>query len=510
MSRLPQGGFGRALERFTRGHAPPALVVLVVALAARLYALGAESLWIDEAISYGRAMLPLDELIADSVRRKHLPTYFLLLKGWTHVGDSEQMLRLPSVLFGTASAVLAYFLGAALHDRFSGLATGLLVALSKLQVHYGQEARMYALLCMATTLALAGMVQLARRPELAGQSPVQLWRELRGEPSVDDVDRADSRRTALAWLAVLAGTVLALYTHNTAPFFVVSLNAAALAAVIGTGAHRWRFARNWLGCMLAALALWSPWLPTLLRQTGTMKESWKGRPATTEWAHDVFVDVFLLGDDGRVLACMLLVFGLAALWTLRERKRLFFVCLAFALAGPLVALAASQVVPMFYRRLLLWSAPAWFALVGTGMAALPRPLPALALAAVLVLAQPALAHYYQTDGKPRWRPMLQKLSAETDERSVILAARSERFLDYYYGRKDDPVPRREYKHVVSKPRPVERYVRDAQEFYVVGQTQERVFKDLQARIAKTRRYRAVATWRHGNAVIVKYRRKAGR
>ena len=163
---------------------------------------------------------------------------------------------------------------------------------------------------------------------------------------------------------------------------------------------------------------------------------------------------------------------------------------------------------MFYRRLLLWAAPPWFALVGAGMAALPRWLPALALALVLFLAQPSLAAYYRTDGKPRWRPMLQELSAVTDERSVILAARSERFLDYYYGRKDDPVPRREYKHVFSKPRPIERYVGDASEFYVVGQTQERVFKDLQARIAKKRRYKAVSTARHANAVIVKYRLKS--
>jgi hypothetical protein len=295
---------------------------------------------------------------------------------------------------------------------------------------------------------------------------------------------------------------------NTAPFFIVSLNAGALVMVIGSGPVRWRFAVNWLACMLAALALWSPWLPTLLQQTGTMRDSWKGRPATGEWAYEVFVDVFLLGDDRGVLALALLAFGLGALWTLRDRRRLFFACLAFALAGPLVALAASQVVPMFYRRLLVWAAPPWFALVAAGMAGLPRLLPALALVVVLSLAQPSLAAYYRNEGKPRWRPMLQRLSLETDERSLILAARSERFLDYYYGRKDDPVPRREYKHVVSKPRPIERYVRDASEFYVVGQSQERVFRDLQARIAKTRRYKAVATTRHANAVIVKYRRRS--
>src|SRR5688500_4218083 len=129
MPRRFQERFGGALARVisgiapalrggamaSRGHAAPALAVLAVALGTRLYQLGEESLWIDEAISWGRASLGLEDLLADSVQRKHLPTYFVLLKAWMLVGDSEAMLRLPSVLFGTVSAVLAYFLGAALH-----------------------------------------------------------------------------------------------------------------------------------------------------------------------------------------------------------------------------------------------------------------------------------------------------------------------------------------------------------------------------------------------------------
>jgi mannosyltransferase len=507
-SRWLPGGGGRALSRIARGHAAPALAVLLVALLTRLYQLGAESLWIDEAISYGRATLPPGELLADSVRRKHLPTYFLLLKAVIYIGDSEQMLRLPSVVFGAASAVLAYFIGATLHGRMAGLTAGLLTAVSRLQVHYGQEARMYALLCMATTLAMLGALQLARQPELAALGPRQLWRGLGGEPGdAPALTRADCRRALFAWLAVLAGTTLALYTHNTAPFFVISLNAGALVAVLGSGASRWRFARNWLACMLAVLALWSAWLPTLLQQTGTMRSSWKGRAATTEWAHGVVADVFLLGAERDVLAFMLLGLALCAVYSLRDRKRLLLMCLLFAVAGPLVALAVSQFVPIFYRRLLLWAAPPFFALIGAGIAGLPRLVPALALAAVLLLSQPGLSSYYRDDVKPRWRPMLQKLSAETDERSVILAARSERFLDYYYGRNDDRVPPRAYVHVFSKRRALERYVGDAAEFHVVGQTQERVFKNLRKWIAQTRRYRLVATERHRNAIILKYRLK---
>lgn len=476
-------------QRVLAGHWAALLVVFSVALWARLHQLGDESVWIDEAISFARANRSYDALIADSIERKHLPTYFLLLKAVLQHGDSEWMMRLPSALFGTVTAVLGYALGAVLYGRGAGLASGLLAASAPILVHYGQEARMYALMAMATTCAMVGLAWLATHPDAAAAAP---------------------RRAAGAWAAVLLGAALAMYTHNTSPLFAVTLNAAALVVCLGMPGHtqRWRFARNWLACMAAVVAIWSFWLPTLLRQTATMTTAWRGRAATPEWVSGVFVDLYLLGDEG-ALACVLVALALWGLYALRARKHLALMLLTLALVGPLLTYAVSQQVPIFYRRLLIWAIPPWFALCAVGLAALPRAAAAIAVCALLLLVPPRLAGYYAAQAKPAWRPLLQKLASETDEHSVILNARAERFLTYYITRKSDPLPRRNYQRVKSQPsqKHLARAVGDAEVFYLVGQTQEEAFKNARRTIAASGHYREVWSERSKNAAVVKYRRK---
>lgn len=491
-------------------------MVAVPALIARLYELGQESLWIDEAITFGRIRLPLRELIADTIKRKHLPTYFLMLKGWAQLGDSEWMLRFPSAIFGVVTALLAYAAGVVLHGRVAGLAAGLLVAIASGQVHYGQEARMYALLSVATTLALLGLSRLAREPELAGAWPFARRAnvshlaptESASEPAAPTSPPAPrmTRSSKRAWLYVFAGTVLALYTHNTAAFFVVALNAAAFAVWIAAPRRWLGFARNWLLCMACAFVAWAPWLPTLLGQTTDVREHWRGREANFEWSREVLRDLYAFGDASGASGLLALVLVAVAAYGLRERKRLFWGTLIFATAGTLAAYLASQSVPMFYRRLLIWTGPPWFALIGVGIASLPAVVSCAAGAALLSLLLPGLAAYYARDTKPGWRPLIAKLSEQTDEHSLILSARAERFLTYYYERKDDPLPRRPFVKVRTPN--LDGYVHDAQEFFLVGQSSELDYREIQASIARSHRYKAVWTQRSQNAVLIKYRARA--
>jgi hypothetical protein len=226
----------------------------------------------------------------------------------------------------------------------------------------------------------------------------------------------------------------------------------------------------------------------------------------------VLSDVFLLGDGGGPLGYLLLALGACGLYALRERKHVALMLVMLAAAGPLLMYAISQYVPMFYRRLLLWAGPPWLALVGIGLAALPRPLLVIAACALGLLVQPRLAQYYAADQKPAWRPLLQKLTRETDASAVVLSGKAERFLNYYFERKTDPLPRRAYARVRSRPnaKHLQRYVGDAPEFFVVGQTQEPSFRNLRRLIAKSGGHRQVWYERHKNAAVVKYRSKRAR
>ena len=138
------------------------------ALLLRLYRLGWQGLWFDEAYTLFIARMPAVEawraLVVDGV---HPPLFYALQKAALALGQSEFALRLPSAVFGAAAVPLVYILG----RRWAGWGTGalaaLLLALSPFHLWTSQDARMYSLLA---ALALACMLTfdgVLRRPGLA-------------------------------------------------------------------------------------------------------------------------------------------------------------------------------------------------------------------------------------------------------------------------------------------------------------------------------------------------------
>lgn len=170
--------------------------VLILGLGLRLWGLNS-ALWYDEAFSAWLARLPLSNLIEATLGDVHPPLYYLILAGVTRlVGHSEAALRLPSLLAGLALIWLVYRLSRSLgHSEATAHTAALLCAIAPFQVYYSQEARPYALVMLAYTAAVLGLVE---------------------------------RRT---WLFVL-GAGLALYLNNMSVVFVGCLLAVQLVSLI--------------------------------------------------------------------------------------------------------------------------------------------------------------------------------------------------------------------------------------------------------------------------------------
>ena len=120
-------------------------LLAVVALGAmlRLWAIGAEPLWLDEAFSVWVAAHNMPDLVrfVASVDH-HPPLYYLLLHGWQRTfGDAQATVRLLSALLGVAAIPLFYFGGRILVGRRAAWIAALLLAVSPFHVRYGQEAR---------------------------------------------------------------------------------------------------------------------------------------------------------------------------------------------------------------------------------------------------------------------------------------------------------------------------------------------------------------------------------
>ena len=167
-----------------------AIVVLgalyfVLALALRLYRLGAQSLWLDEGGTWAEVTrkgwpVLLGELFD---RDAAYPLYHLLLKAWVALaGDTEWALRLPSALAG-ALAVVAIYLAANAPGRrppatgertepgdlmqrsrpaIAGSVAALLFATSPFALWHAQDAKAYSLLMLVVALQLWALLRALR------------------------------------------------------------------------------------------------------------------------------------------------------------------------------------------------------------------------------------------------------------------------------------------------------------------------------------------------------------
>jgi uncharacterized membrane protein len=137
-------------------------LILLLAAATRILHITAQSLWIDEGITYFNISQPdlLDTLIRTDV---HPPLYFMLLEGWIALaGGSVLSMRMFSALFGVLGVALIVPLArefARPHRWFQHpsvpILSALMLTLSDPDVVLAQDVRMYTL---RTVLILISMI----------------------------------------------------------------------------------------------------------------------------------------------------------------------------------------------------------------------------------------------------------------------------------------------------------------------------------------------------------------
>ncbi|MCL4543082.1 MAG: glycosyltransferase family 39 protein [Chloroflexi bacterium] len=227
------------------------LALCVVAFGLRLFKLGNQSLWYDEALSYSIATLPLPRIVTHLARVDvHPPLYFVLLHFWVlGAGRSETSLRLLSAVAGTGAVAGVTVLGKRLGGMAVGLVSGVLACFSPFLVYYSQEVRMYALLLLTSTIA-----------------GYALWRAMQGE--------------ARWWRVYILAAAAMLWTHLTGILIFIAFNVwccsswivqiirgrqclstvSASAAGVPLGTHL----RQWMMAQLFVILLFAPWVPVLV------------------------------------------------------------------------------------------------------------------------------------------------------------------------------------------------------------------------------------------------------
>lgn len=338
------------------------LVLLIgLAFAARVASLTAQGLWRDEVDALLFATAPLQEVLTSFTRPGwNGPFYFLLLRAWVALaGQSAFALRYLSLLLGVLTVPLIYVLGKRRLGQTAGLFAAVLAACAPYQVWYAQEVKMYTLLPFLALLALYAL------------------------------DRACETPRAAWWGAALVATSLAFYSHIL----------AALLVPVACGwflLHPRRDPRAWVGGGVVLALLTLPYLPLLGWQLPLLLQ---GEQNTGYPAYTLSQMAFILLNGWSTG-----IGGWGGLWVIRGCGLVAFVGAAYLLlaskareAGQLLIwlllpLAAIWLVslrrPLFTDRYLIWSALAFYLLIGAALAALPgrwRALGLVALAGMLTV-----------------------------------------------------------------------------------------------------------------------------
>ena len=304
--------------------------------------------WIDEGLSVGIA----DRAIGDIPGVLRLdgspPLYYMLLHFWLGLaGDGEEAARSLSLLLALIAVPVVWWGARMLFGERAGWFAAVLTGVNPFLTRYAVEARMYALFIV---LGLVACIALARL--FAGDDP----------------------RPARRWIAVFAGSLVALlYTHNWALFFAAACAAACAALVaLAPPELRPRRRRDAVVAFGAVALLYAPWLPSLLFQAAHTGAPWSNRPSLDSLST---VPKQLLGHSAGVILLLAAGSGIVTIVQARQGRRLgpearAVTALAIvALLTVLLAFASSQASRAWAIRYLAIALPPLLLIAGAGLAA---------------------------------------------------------------------------------------------------------------------------------------------
>ncbi len=397
------------------------ILITLLGSAVRLFRLGQQSLWYDEAFAWAVASADVRTSIAAILSDgSHPPLYYLVLRFFLHVGQSETIIRLPSAMFGILAVPLVYKIGRLCFGRKAGLIGALWLGLAPFHVWYSQEARMYS---MVVFLSLGSVYFFLRTL------------------------RENSR---ILWLGFIVFTALAYPTNYSA--FLVSL--VQLAFLVCTLRTNYRALRRWTISQVLAFLPLLPWLVALLnREVRSFGFGWIPRPGPLDPLKTLWN--FSLGYTGALtplVSLSLLLFAFAflrGLWSRRGRlegdspKALLFpqagLFFALWLILPIAFayLISHLLVPIYIDRFLLVALPPYLILVACGLLSIKNTIARRGLIVALTLAiSLSLGRIYFDPiyAKEDWRGLAGYIRQKSQSNDVIFVRTLEGTLpfNYYY------------------------------------------------------------------------------
>ncbi len=386
------------------------IFIFLCALGLNLYRLGTPSIWFDEALSISRAQQPLYLLYQIVARSQpNMTLYYFFLHFWLSfmafwgLPPNEFVVRLPSAIFAAGGSVMVFLLG----RRFLGLSAGftaaILYLLNDLQLVYTQDARAYSmqllLLCVSWYAFFA--IVTAERPRTR-------W-----------------------WICYVVVAALSVYAQLFSFFVLLAQFSMFALLLILPGPWQETLRKQGRTLIISALSFFILVIPMLLASRVGAKTGWLPIPRL----YDIYYFFLTISEGGKPalllnLLCILGSLSLGLLLYLPGSKHLLerlsqrlpgkanpitkvqitwaiVIALVLWIITPVVIsyIVSQKSVHVFSSRYLVVILPAFFLLIGLGVALIRQPIVRVLLTLCLFLI--ALQHvpaYYASAQVENWRP----------------------------------------------------------------------------------------------------------
>jgi mannosyltransferase len=274
------------------------LALLTLAGAAiRAWPVATRPLWHDEVMTWTAVQTGVFRILTWTHHYEHPPLSYLLV--WISSGllrtDAEWALRLPSLLAGVALIPAVYLLGRMIAGPAVGLIAAAIVTFDYNQIIQSQQARMYTLTALATTLTLAGVLWAIRgrawwRWTLPGVGLAAAF--------------ASSHMGAFLWVAMPIGMAIAVWAAR-----------GSGSGAVETGGGRRVVARGVAVAFATAVAIDAIGFYIMARRIGWFRDKSGDVPITDRFA-GLWLDLWHAygGAAPAIVVLSLGVAGLVVLW----------------------------------------------------------------------------------------------------------------------------------------------------------------------------------------------------
>jgi 4-amino-4-deoxy-L-arabinose transferase-like glycosyltransferase len=385
------------------------LLILAAAAGLRFYPIGGQSLWADEGLTARILRLPATEMLQRIGDWEQTPPlYYYLLKPYVSIfGQSENVLRYPSALFGTLAVLALYITIRRTFNTAAALTAALLLALAPYHIAYSQEARAYALFILLTILSCDLFLRLLRKP------------------------------TQNLELLYVVTTAALLYTHLYGIFIVAAQALAYLNSLVTRASSPCERPalplKRFLTLNLVILILYSPYVRTIY--------SWIRTVQTGFWVKHVTLDDISRAYEtytGSVpLLIALLSLSVIALWRTRHRAAASMWLGVMFLPVVIPVIVSVLTRPTFSARYGMPASIGLFALAAIGVSKLPNL--KFQIPVAVILTAMTLLPTTIPDPKPQWREAawyLENNMRPGDFAAINRKGAAQAMYDYYVHRKD--------------------------------------------------------------------------